>query len=405
MRLYSRVLLPRSRYGKYLFKEQVAELVKPHPDTLDLLGAWLAHHGIPSSSISMTHGGAWVTVTDVLVSQANRLLNASYQLYRNTNTNDTVIRTVDYSLPTLLHTHIQAVAPTTHFTSMGVMRQSPRRRSSGTAPAASERLATTRWSFMVTPEYLQSLYKTSEYVPVSITRNKVGVVGFRNDYPSPWDLHTFMTFFRSDGKNADYTTQPVNGGLYNPEDPNEDLNVGIQYTQGMAFPTPVTFYSVGNWQGDSLGMFLHYLVSTPNIPPTISISYDLGNERNLAPGYMTAVCSLFEHLAVRGITVLVGSGTHGVGAGSCQDASGNVQFIAEFPSTCMCRVFINPPKRKYKSLTRLPWFCRSLCHQRRRNYKEPRNCSEHLRWRLLVLLCSPALPGLCGAPILYAARR
>ena len=62
----------------------------------------------------MTHGGAWLTVTGVLVSQANELFGASYQLYRHTETNDTIIRTVDYAIPAVLHTHIQAVAPTTH---------------------------------------------------------------------------------------------------------------------------------------------------------------------------------------------------------------------------------------------------------------------------------------------------
>ncbi|KAH9053078.1 peptidase S8/S53 domain-containing protein [Lactarius vividus] len=55
----------RPKYGKYLSKEEVAKLVKPHPDTLDLVHSWPAHHGVPSSSISTSHGGGWLTVTDV----------------------------------------------------------------------------------------------------------------------------------------------------------------------------------------------------------------------------------------------------------------------------------------------------------------------------------------------------
>jgi hypothetical protein len=69
-------------------------LVRTHSDTLELVGAWLGHHDIQSSSVSTTHAGAWLTVTNVLVSQANQLLGASYQLYRNAKTNDTIIRTV-----------------------------------------------------------------------------------------------------------------------------------------------------------------------------------------------------------------------------------------------------------------------------------------------------------------------
>ena len=41
--------------GAYLSKEQVAELVSPPPDTVDLVRAWFVHHGIrPSSYIDST---------------------------------------------------------------------------------------------------------------------------------------------------------------------------------------------------------------------------------------------------------------------------------------------------------------------------------------------------------------
>ena len=118
------------RYGAHLSKEQVAELVRPHPDTLELISSWLAHHGVRFSSISRTHGGAWLTITNVLVSQANKLLGASYQLYRHAETNSTIMRTVGYALPAVLHAHIRAVAPTTYFTSTRMLRrQTSRRRS------------------------------------------------------------------------------------------------------------------------------------------------------------------------------------------------------------------------------------------------------------------------------------
>jgi hypothetical protein len=129
----------RFRYGAHLSAEQVAELVRPNPDTLELISAWLKYYSIRSSSISTTHGGGWLTVTEVLMSQADQLLGASYQLYRNTKTNDTTtIRTVGYALPAVLHTHIRAVAPTTYFTSTRVTRQTTRRRSMGAARAQAQ---------------------------------------------------------------------------------------------------------------------------------------------------------------------------------------------------------------------------------------------------------------------------
>ncbi|KAH9024386.1 hypothetical protein EDB85DRAFT_2147056 [Lactarius pseudohatsudake] len=37
-------------------KEQVADLVAPRPEILELVNSWFEHHGV-SSSLSMTHGG------------------------------------------------------------------------------------------------------------------------------------------------------------------------------------------------------------------------------------------------------------------------------------------------------------------------------------------------------------
>jgi tripeptidyl-peptidase-1 len=165
------------RYGAHLSAEQVAELVRPHPETLELIGDWLKFHGIKSSSISTSHGGGWLTVTNVLVSKADQLLGASYQLYRNTKTNDTTVRTVGYALPAVLHTHIQAVAPTTYFASKRATRQTPRRRSFGTAPAQAQALSSRENEFEVVPEFLQWLYRTLAYVPIATDQNRLAVVG------------------------------------------------------------------------------------------------------------------------------------------------------------------------------------------------------------------------------------
>src|SRR6202167_2258368 len=117
LNLYSPVPLLRFRYGVHLSKEQIAELVAPHQHSLELVHSWLEHHRVPSSSISISHGGGWLSITGVPVRQANELLCASYQIYRQTGTNETnaTLRTVSYALPVALHVHVQTVAPTTYF--------------------------------------------------------------------------------------------------------------------------------------------------------------------------------------------------------------------------------------------------------------------------------------------------
>ncbi|KAI9447282.1 subtilisin-like protein [Lactarius psammicola] len=343
---------PKSlRYGAHLSREQVAELVRPGTDTLELVSSWLAHHGVRSSSISTTHGGAWLTVTDVLVSQANKLLGASYQLYRHAKTNDTIIRTVGYALPTVLHAHVQAVAPTTYFTSSQVLRKTSRGRSFGAAAAqaeaASGKLVTELSSRDIDPEILpetlRSLYKTVEYVPIAADRNKLGVLGFDGEIPSQADLTSFMGHFRADAIAATFTVEQVNGGGNDQSNPGTEASIDVQYASAMAYPTPHVFYSIGGdmaWSpdgepvsGDMYLEWFRHILPQPDIPQTISVSYG-GSEENLPPQYAVALCNMFAQLGARGVSVLYPSGDTGVGYGDCEDEEGDVRFIPEFPASC-----------------------------------------------------------------------
>ncbi|KAH8994010.1 subtilisin-like protein [Lactarius akahatsu] len=342
------------RYGAHLSKEQVAELVRPHPDTLELVSSWLTHHGVRPSSIGATHGGAWLTVSNLLVSQANEMLGASYQLYRHAKVNDTIIRTVSYSLPEVLHSHIQAVAPTTYFSSTRTLRQTPRRRSVEAAAALAEAeeaasgkpvtVLSSRAS-RIRPSQLRWLYKTFAYVPTAADRNALGVFGYHKEYPSETDLTMFTTYFRSDVQPpslATFTVELVNGGGYDPENPGMEANLDVQYATAMTYPTPIIFYSTGGTTkasgsgvplpGDVNLETLEYLLKKTDIPQTISISYGT-YERDVPREYARALCILFAQLGARGVSVLNPSGDDGVGK-NCKDESGNVRFVPEFPASC-----------------------------------------------------------------------
>ncbi|KAH9053376.1 subtilisin-like protein [Lactarius vividus] len=335
------------RYGAHLSKRQVADLVRPHPDTLELVTSWLAHHGVRLSSISTTHGGAWLTVSNVLLSQANEMLGASYQLYRHSRVNDTIVRTVSYSLPEVLHAHIQAVAPTTYFASTWKRRQTPRRGSVEAAVASGKPVTVlSSRAEQVTPSQLRWLYKTLPYVPTAVDRNTLGIFGYGEEYPSETDLTMFMTEFRSDVQPpslATFTVEEVNGGKYDPDNPGKEADVDVQYAMAMAYPTPIIFYVIGGFErwskvtgkplrGDVDLESLGYLLKKTIIPQTISISYGT-LERDLPREYARALCMLFAQLGARGVSVLLPAGDDGVGQ-NCEDESGNVRFIPEFPASC-----------------------------------------------------------------------
>ena len=353
-RMYSRVPLLICRYGKHISQEQVSELVSPHPDTLALVKSWLQYNGVPHSSVSATHDGDWLTLTGVPVSKANEILSASYELYRHTKTNETIIRTLGYALPEVLHAHVKTISPTTLFASTKTLRMTPRghivRPAVDQAKAASGKPMKVLLSReeepevnFVTPDYLRWLYKTFAYRPVSMRSNKIGIAGFINEYPSETDLTKFMTEFRADATDANFTVSKVNGG-YDESLPGVEANINIQYASAMAYPTPHTFYSIGGGTeyftddgkpapGDVFLKWYEFLVARKNIPQTISISYG-ADERDFPPDYATAVCELFAKLGVRGVSILFASGDDGVGAGDCKGKDGKVQFIPLFPASC-----------------------------------------------------------------------
>ncbi|KAI9444490.1 subtilisin-like protein [Lactarius indigo] len=338
-----------TRYGAHLSKEQVADLVAPHQDTRKLVESWLGYHGVPPSNISTSHGGGWLTVTGVPVSKANDLLGASYQLYRHTGTNETILRTVRYALPTALHGLVKTVAPTTFFGSPRTLRQTPRNFSGGVAAVLSGRDDTDE---AVTPSYLRSLYKTSTYRPAALDKNMLGITGFHGEYPGTEDLTEFMSRYRSDAVDPGptFTVIDVNGGVYDPEHPGYEANMDMQYAQGIAWPIRHVFYSIGGLPDSGSFIpdsnqpennnepfldWLEYIIKQEYIPQTITTSYG-GDEQTFPLDYAVSVCDLFAQLGARGVSVIFASGDLGVGGGDCRknDGSGITEFLPIFPPTC-----------------------------------------------------------------------
>ncbi|KAH9173793.1 hypothetical protein EDB89DRAFT_2155382 [Lactarius sanguifluus] len=228
LRMYS---LLRYRYGAHLSKEQVADIVAPHPDTVQLVHSWLGHHRVLSSSISVTHGGSFLTVT-------------------GTKTNETIIRTLGYSLPVMLHGHRG---------SSGAGRSAPAE--PVTAPP-SHRGGGDDGDADVTPAFLRWLYSTFAYVPSATDRNMVGVMGLGEEYPSPADLTSYMREFHPDGIDATYVVALLG--------------------EGMTYPTPHIFYSTkASPNGDVYFTWLDAVLSQAHVPQTITTSY--GNYEKLHP--------------------------------------------------------------------------------------------------------------------------
>jgi tripeptidyl-peptidase I len=232
-----RMYIQYCRYGAHLSQEQVAELVAPHPDTLELVGSWLAFHEVPSASVSITHGGGWLTVYNVSMAQANALLGATYQRYQHIETNETIIRTIGYALPAVLHMHVQTVAPTTYFGSPRALRLNSKVMSNGpTLPNGDHELQNasatspldaplpSTCSVTITPECLRQLYNTLSYKPQAPSSNSLGVTGYLDQFASHSDLTEFLSLFRIDALSAQFPVVRVNGGLDDQNQPGVEVS-------------------------------------------------------------------------------------------------------------------------------------------------------------------------------------
>jgi tripeptidyl-peptidase-1 len=120
------------RYGQYLTQDEVglcfveiidrvthqvpqlAQFVAPAPATVSQVASWLSSNNLAATSI--TPAGEWITV-NMTVSQANALFAADFRTFQNDETNQTVVRTLSYSIPSALKASIDWVHPTIRFIS------------------------------------------------------------------------------------------------------------------------------------------------------------------------------------------------------------------------------------------------------------------------------------------------
>lgn len=344
-----------ARYGQHLTQEETEQLVRPRPESTEAVKVWLEAHGLTDDDVvHRTGGGDWVTVR-VSVHQAERMLGTKYSVYHHPRSGEKVVRTLAYSLPRELHSHIDVVAPTTYFGTMRSMRATsflqPEIKAidnsvdnstldvDATVPSS---CATT-----ITPACLRALYNTVNYVPSQTSRNGLGVAGYLDEFANRADLQTFFQRFRPDAAGSSFTTVRVNGGGDDQSDPGVEANLDIQYTTGISFPTPNTYWSTGGsppFDPDSETPtntnepyldWINSVLAQSSIPPVITTSYG-DDEQTVPQDYAVSVCNLFAQLGSRGVTAFFSSGDFGVGGGDCRtnDGTNTVLFQPAFPASC-----------------------------------------------------------------------
>ncbi|KAF8801356.1 subtilisin-like protein [Phlegmacium glaucopus] len=341
-----------ARYTQHLTKEEVQNFVAPHPDSVAVVNSWLQFHAIDSlESVHRSDSGDWVTLR-IPVDLAEQMLGTTYNVYRHAISGQEVVRTLSYSLPEVLHEHIDVIAPTTYFGTFRSMKVTSFLQPEldtmlqDTIPGPDGKLDPS-CNTIITPACLRVLYNTSSYVPVSTDVNKLAVAGYLDEFANYADLQTFFKKYRTDAVGSTFTTVQVNGGGNDQSNPGIEANLDIQYTTGISHPTPNIYYSTGgspifkpdkatpNNTNEPYLDFLNFILDQDSIAQVLSTSYG-DDEQTVPPEYAVKVCNLFAQLGVRGTTVLFSSGDSGVGAGNCttNDDTQRTLFQPEFPASC-----------------------------------------------------------------------
>ncbi|KAJ7639343.1 subtilisin-like protein [Roridomyces roridus] len=362
------------RYGEHLSKEEVEELVAPHPESVNAIDEWLASHGI-EGNIGHSPAGDWLTIR-IPLSKAEEMLNTKYHVWQHTD-GEYLVRTTFYSLPAAVYDHVDLIQPTTLFG-----RFKPQN-SSLTSPIHVENLPTlvdratgltvnASCNTEMTITCLREIYNATGYTPSADVGNSIGVTGYLENYANTADLQRLYEdqVPAAAAVNSTFKFISVNGGVnsQNLSRASIEANLDTQFAFGLSFPIASTFYSTRGQPpfvpslnaptdtNEPYSEWLDFVLSHPDPPLVISTSYS-DAEETVPESYARRACAGFAQLGAQGVTLIVSSGDFGVGDGdsnpatqTCMsnDETNRTQFIPGFPASCPFvttvggTVFFNP---------------------------------------------------------------
>lgn len=280
---------------------------------------------------------------NMTIRKANQLLQANFSTFTQESTNQTVIRTLSFSVPEALQSITAVIHPTTIFP-IAVKTEWKSFNKDNTTSSVSQ-IATERGipsldcESTPTPQCFQDLYdipKTPATQPRSV--NSFGVSGFDNQFTNKHTLNRFLTEFRPDmNPNTTYHLFSVDDGINNqlPAGDGFEAEINMQYSVGLATNVPITFISTGTIDNDFLMELLDQaiaILASPNPPKVIVNTYPT-LESSIPDEMAKAICNVYAQLGARGISLIHDTNIFGVGI---IDNQNNIctTFEPYFPATC-----------------------------------------------------------------------
>ncbi|KAJ5594651.1 Peptidase S8/S53 subtilisin/kexin/sedolisin [Penicillium hispanicum] len=338
-------------YGQHFrTHDEMKRMLQPSVASVDAVREWLEDAGITD----IQRDADWMTFYTT-VETANDLLDANFQYYHNDAQHVERLRTLEYSIPDSLVSHVSLITPTTRFGQL----HSNRATIHSKAVAADEAFAkaavtdSVDCNTAITPQCLKDLYKVGDYKADGKNGNKVAFSSYLEQYARYADLELFEENIApwADGQN--FSVIQYHNGLDDQSSTadSSEANLDLQYILGVSSPVPVTEFSTGGRaplvpdldqpdpDNDNNEPYLDFLqnvvkLKDEDLPQVISTSYG-EDEQSVPEKYARSVCNLYAQLGSRGVSVIFSSGDSGVGA-ACQtnDGKNTTHFPPQFPAAC-----------------------------------------------------------------------
>ncbi|GJJ11874.1 hypothetical protein Clacol_006112 [Clathrus columnatus] len=316
-RLYETSDPTNQQYGIHLTKEQVDDHVRPHPNVTTAFNRWMSQHGITPTAI--TKAGHELTI-QVSVAQANKIFNASFLEYNDTSSDRTIIRTTQYSVPRTVAEHVRYVYPTTQFSNPEIRQYRKKKTPASTGVIFSN--TTTRRDpcdpNQVSIGCLMNLYSVPNNIETPKSPGKVGILSLGGAIQGK-AVAAFMKASRTDIplSGLQLEIMSLQGGdnlqtpTFSPID-NGESNLDAEMVLGLTPSSPTV--GISDTAGDGFGSSFCILAEQDEPPEVLSVSY-VGTEILWDRDQLMSICDCIMQLAVRGTTVVAGSGDDGVASG------------------------------------------------------------------------------------------
>ena len=245
------------RYGQHLSAADVHSYVTPSNETSDLVHEWLAENGHSSESFDYSPAGDWVKLS-LSVGEAENLLGTRYSVFRHVDGSE-LIRTSQWSLPSHLHDHIDAIQPTNSFfrfkPQAATWLQSPQQSYQDTSGSQKAELATGVQAeaiervcnaSMITPACLRTLYNTINYSPKAQAKSKIGYCNYLEETTITTDLSKYVSAYRPDASASTINFKTISNGenqqildsVKQAARSDVEGNLDGQTITGMVYPMP-----------------------------------------------------------------------------------------------------------------------------------------------------------------------